>query len=450
VKNKDHENRLIEGLIRETRELKQDIYVQERVQEKLFHAKKEWEQTFDAIPDIVAVIDKHFIITKANKALAEKLGMKREDLIGKQCHSVIHGTVKPPDYCPHFNALSDDREHFAEVFEKNLNGHYLFSATPLKDNKGDYTGVVEIARDITEQKTAEDVLKASEARARAISDSSMDAIIVIDGKGVITYFNHAAEKMFGYRKEEVMGRELHSFLVSRKARDEYYRRLPGFEETGQCIVIGKTIELNATKKDGTNFPIELSISAFVLNGEWHSAGTIRDITGRKKMEEKLLKASVTDQLTGLLNRWGFFTLAEKQYEIAKRNRGVFSILFMDLNNLKTINDRFGHKAGDQALMDMAKILKETFRAADIIARMGGDEFTVFITDHNGAGLERAVMRHLHDNLKTFNEQEKREYKLSVSSGFAHFDPERPSSIDELMSRADELMYENKKHRKLEE
>ena len=169
----------------------------------------------------------------------------------------------------------------------------------------------------------------------------------------------------------------------------------------------------------------------------------REITERKKLEEKLLAASLTDELTGLLNRRGFFAIAKKQIEIAKRDRRNFSILYLDLNEMKKINDEFGHKEGDQALRDIATILNNTFRASDSVARMGGDEFIVLITEPNSSTIEKTVAQHIHNNLRIHNEQTEKGYRLAVSMGMAHYDPERPCSPEELLARADELMYQHK-------
>ena len=171
-----------------------------------------------------------------------------------------------------------------------------------------------------------------------------------------------------------------------------------------------------------------------------------EITERKKLEEKLLKTSLTDELTGLLNRRGFLVIANKQVGIAKRERRNFSILYLDLNEMKKINDEFGHKEGDRALVDLSMVLKKTFRASDSIARMGGDEFTVLITEPHGPTIDKTVAQHIHDNLRIFNEKAEKGYRLSVSMGMAHYDPERPCSLEDLLARADELMYEHKLHR----
>ncbi len=294
-----------------------------------------------------------------------------------------------------------------------------------------------------ERKTIERKLKASEERARAISDSSMDAIIVIDGKGAITYFNDSAEKVFGFTKEESFGLKLHDLIVSQTAKEKYHRKLPNFDKTGTCSVVGKTLEVNATRKDGSRFPIELSISSFQMHGQWHSVGSIRDITKRKKLETKLREAAITDELTGILNRRGFFALADQQCKLATRSNKIISLLYLDIDNMKSINDQFSHKAGDAALQETARLLQQTYRGSDVIARIGGDEFAVVLTD-SSADFEKTITQHLEDNLAKLNNQQDREFTISLSMGISHFNPATPCSIDNLLTTADILMYEHKK------
>jgi len=142
-----------------------------------------------------------------------------------------------------------------------------------------------------EQKVMErtDDLKDSEEKIRAVSETSMDAIIMMDDQGVISYFNPAAVKMFGYSRDEAEGRALHDFLVSEEARKEYHQRLPEFSKTGYCIVVGKLMEVTATRRDGARFPVELTVSSLIIKGQWHAVGTIRDITERRRAEDALKK-----------------------------------------------------------------------------------------------------------------------------------------------------------------
>ena len=162
-----------------------------------------------------------------------------------------------------------------------------------------------------------------------------------------------------------------------------------------------------------------------------------------KRHERLHDISLHDELTGLYNRRGFFTLAEHLLKTAKRRQEGLFMLYCDLDGLKGINDVLGHQKGDWALIDTANILKETFRGSDIIARIGGDEFVVMPIETKGDNLEIVINR-LQKAFEIDNAKSKRDYKLSISTGTAYFDPLSPSTIDELLSQADRWMYEQKR------
>jgi diguanylate cyclase (GGDEF)-like protein len=174
----------------------------------------------------------------------------------------------------------------------------------------------------------------------------------------------------------------------------------------------------------------------------------RHLNERRRLEKELRTISITDELTGIFNRRGFYVLAQKHLEIAKRKKRKFSILFLDLDDLKNINDEFGHSTGDQALIDTANILKKSFRTSDVIARIGGDEFSVLITEPSSLGnIQHIISANIQEKLDEYNNQSDRVYKLTLSIGMSHFRPKHPSSIDELLARADKLMYEQKKKHK---
>jgi len=161
-----------------------------------------------------------------------------------------------------------------------------------------------------------------------------------------------------------------------------------------------------------------------------------------RAEETLLVLSLTDDLTGLYNRRRFFVLTEQYLKVALRTKKRLLLLFIDMDELKWINDHYGHNEGDQALVEFAKILQQSFRESDIIARIGGDEFVVLFVSTDEKS-ERLLTR-LHENLKAYNDQRSRRYPLSISVGTAQFDPESPVSIDELLSEADASMYAQKR------
>ena len=135
----------------------------ERLQarEAISKAKEEWEHTFDAVPDLVCILDKEFRIVRINLAMAKKLGMQPADCIGKTCYEVVHGAETPPDFCPHAQLLHDGEEHTVEIYEERLGGYFIITTSPIYDEKGQLIGGVHMARDITERKLIENQIKSS-------------------------------------------------------------------------------------------------------------------------------------------------------------------------------------------------------------------------------------------------------------------------------------------------
>ena len=161
-----------------------------------------------------------------------------------------------------------------------------------------------------------------------------------------------------------------------------------------------------------------------------------------RAEDAMRELSLRDELTGLNNRRGFLLLAAQQIKITDRLKQKLALLYLDMDNLKGINDSLGHKAGDRALIDMATILKSSFRASDVIARLSGDEFTGLVLESADNARDKIVER-LQENLNAYNMQTNRQYKLSVSFGITQYEPGSPCSLDELLELGDKLMYEQK-------
>jgi len=139
-------------------------------------------------------------------------------------------------------------------------------------------------QDISEQILAEEILRESEEKFKGLAASAQDAIVMMDGQGNISYWNDSATRTFGYSSSEVLGRKLHDVLAPRRYYDDYLRGYTHFRETGDGPYIGRTLELSALKKDGTEFPVEFSVSRLRVRGEWHAISILRDITDRKRTE----------------------------------------------------------------------------------------------------------------------------------------------------------------------
>lgn len=184
---------------------------------------------------------------------------------------------------------------------------------------------------------------------------------------------------------------------------------------------------------------------YVIKGQMEAGQLVRTIQfaiERHRTNEHLRQLSMIDELTGLLNRRGFFSLGKQHIKIAERANRQMLLFYTDLDGLKSINDRFGHNEGDQALKKIAEILRETFRSSDLIARMGGDEFTVLAIDAIKDHAESMLAR-LESRLNLANQKNPR-YELSLSTGFARFDPQDATDLEEMLAEADRALYTYKR------
>lgn len=166
---------------------------------------------------------------------------------------------------------------------------------------------------------------------------------------------------------------------------------------------------------------------------------------RRKAEAEVRRLSLTDDLTGLYNRRGFFLLAEQQLAVARRSETPAWLIFADLDGLKRANDTFGHEVGDEMLCEAGKLLRGQFRRSDVIGRLGGDEFAVFaVTPHGGA---EDIQTRLQRDIDAFNATHNHRYEMSISFGIVPWAPDGDCSLEELVSRADAAMYEQKRAKK---
>ena len=174
--------------------------------------------------------------------------------------------------------------------------------------------------------------------------------------------------------------------------------------------------------------------------------SIRYAIERHRMLMSLRSLSLLDELTGLYNRRGFSGLATQFIKLSIRKERNLLVIFLDVDELKKINDTFSHKDGDQAIKDASRIIKNTFRETDVIGRIGGDEFAVIAVEFTGNTPE-LIEKRLQENIKNHNKKTNRKFNLSLSCGISHFNFKDELTIDELLNHADRLMYENKQKKK---
>lgn len=299
-----------------------------------------------------------------------------------------------------------------------------------------FTGVM---RDISQRKKAE-------AAARHLADiveSSNDAIISKNLNDEVSSWNTAAQRLYGYRAEEIIGQSI-MLLVPPDKIDEDHDFLAR-SRRGEHIVRYETVRL---KKSGEAVDVAITISPLQdADGNIVGSSIIAcDITERKRAEARILELSLTDELTGLYNRRGFFTLAKARISLAQRMQLGLQLFYIDLDGMKKINDQLGHLEGDRALQDTANILRETFRSPDLITRLGGDEFVV-LAMHNPGNPQEQIIARLQANTAQFNATTKRLYTLAMSVGGVSFDPDAQQTLEAAVAASDAAMYHAKIQRR---
>jgi len=206
-------------------------------------------------------------------------------------------------------------------------------------------------------------------------------------------------------------------------------------------------ESEKIRLDGSTTTCLVTATPF-YNSSGELAGIIedfRDISERKQMEQRLHALSTTDELTGLCNRRGFMNMAQQQLDYVKRAGGEIFLIFADLDNMKWINDNLGHEAGDKALVTTARLLRIAIRDADIVGRMGGDEFAILLTSSSSKDSESILLNRLEQELAEINKEFPPEQRIAISFGIAH--DLGNNSLEELLMQADAKMYEVKHKRK---
>ncbi|MEF2230870.1 MAG: PAS domain S-box protein [Pseudodesulfovibrio sp.] len=423
-----------------------DVTEQYEAQAALRHSEQRFRDVSEAVGEFIWETDAKCAFTFITDDIALVVGYTREELLG-QSMGVLIPEAFQADFQAWRSQVMNGLQPFSnvEMQSQTRDGQLIWlrmSGVPYFDDAHVFLGYRGAAMNITQSKQQQEAIKASERKLRALAESAYDAIVMIDNLGHVSFWNHAAEKLFGYTEEEALGRDVHELISPRDRDMGDETALPPLSMTGKGSAVGDIREAEGVDKKGRHIPLELSVAGFRLGDRWFAVATIRDITERRATEIKLRELATTDALTGLNNRRWFMELAQTEFSRSRRYNRSLAMFMMDIDHFKLVNDTHGHDVGDQVLSALAGIAVGALREADLLGRLGGEEFGVLLpeTSRQAAmdvaerlrlAVEDAV---IHTNAG--------DLRITVSIGVAIMGG-ATGTVDALLKDADVALYEAK-------
>jgi diguanylate cyclase (GGDEF)-like protein/PAS domain S-box-containing protein len=400
----------------------------------------------DSLGEGVYGLDNTGRCTFINPKALEILGWQHGDVIGQNAHALFHsrhpdGSDYPSDDCPIHRTLVDGQRRQGEEWFIRRNGEAFpatFLASPI-DRQARREGAVVTFRDISAQRHADEMM-----RIAAIAFETQEGMVVTDASSRILRVNQAFSRVTGYSAEEAIG-QTPSMLKSGRHDDAFYQQMwTTLQQSGRWQG-----EIWNRRKNGEVYPEWLSISA-VHDGQGkttHFVSSFLDITQRKEAEEQIQFLAYFDPLTQLPNRRLLNERLQKLLAASGRHRRYGALLFIDLDNFKTLNDTMGHAVGDSLLIQVAQRLRQSVRAGDSVARLGGDEFIVLLEElspdiHDAIAQIRRAAEHMLESLGRPYALGEITHHCTASIGAVPF-RDTGESIEGLLKAADMAMYKAK-------
>ena len=411
-----------------------DVTERRRAEQALRESEHRYRTLFEGNPLPMWVYDYDTLgFIAVNEAAVQHYGFAKDEFLRMTIKD-----IRPVEELPVLRGLLDSRRDRNEpriVKHRKRNGQ-VFDAeiTSFEFLSAGRRSRLVIAVDVTDRRRAEERLRESEERYRHLFERNLAGVYRSTIEGRILDGNDAIARMFGYRdREELLAHgNAHSLYNSEEDRNRLMAQL---RENGSL----SNVEVHMRRRDGT--PVWVIESATLLeNGVLE--GTIVDITDRKTAQEQMEYQAYHDALTGLPNRLLFRDRIDVALAHAKRHHTAAAVMFLDLDQFKLVNDSLGHTVGDALLQEVGTRLVLSIRADDTVARMGGDEFTVLLTDVKDPGASAIVAQKLLDAISQPMLIEGHELYVTTSIGIAR-SPEDGSDAETLLRRADGAMYRAK-------
>lgn len=418
------------------------VYNLQEVRNQLYTNKENFRTTLQSIGDAVLVVDIDANIKMMNEECEKLTGYKFEEVKEKNLEDIVYivnifsrETVRNPIRKVIGNGYTQLLDENTILIAKDgVELQIADSASPIRDYDGTITGGVLVFRDITEQSRKEREVKEREEELQAIFDTVDSGIILVNKNTYIIEANNTMARMLNCNYDDLIGTSYMDHVHSSESEEAS----SNFNKLVNGEVTHLNIERLYKRKDGTNFWGTLSAKRlYYPNGSfWCLVGSITDINERKIMEERLTEMSLKDILTGLYNR-NFFE--EEMKRLSKERHAPMGVLVCDLDGLKFINDTLGHEYGDKLLKKTSSLLKQNFRSSDIVARIGGDEFAVLLTETKPEIVEQMIKR-LRETVENYNNSNP-SIPISLSMGYSLNGGRE--DIQQIFREADDKMYREK-------
>jgi diguanylate cyclase (GGDEF)-like protein/PAS domain S-box-containing protein len=385
----------------------------------------------DNVPVLIAHFDPGLRCLFANRAYAEMWGWNVDSVIGRSVEEII-GAEGFREIEPHIRRVLRGETVTYERAIKAAEGATRVIEVNLLPQLGEGGGVEAafvLITDITRYRLSERAVRESEERLRKFSEATHEGIVFHEN-GVITDCNDSGLRLIGYRYEELVGRPVLDF-VAPDSRDTVLNNIRmGYERAYEGAIV---------HQDGTRIPVEITGKVMPFEGKHYRMTVIRDIRDRKEAEARIQFLAHHDTLTGLPNRALLMDRLEFILASARRRASRVGILFIDLDNFKTVNDSLGHAAGDALLRLTAARIEGALRSVDVVSRLGGDEFLVVLPDLESEQAPVPVAEKLLAAVSEPVVLEGQSLSVSPSIGIAVF-PRDGTTADTLIRNADAAMY----------
>ncbi len=393
-----------------------------------------WNHTNDAIFTIG--YDGQLLAT--NPAFSSILGWDKEDLENQHFFSFF------------LNTTEEEQRELLNTFKKGQDVPYYVTKRVSKNgnvidilasycavNKKDILAVG-MYKDFTEQMEIQRKLQASQYCYRNLVEFIPDAIFV-ENDEKIRFINKTGLHILGVQDEnDILGQPIWQFIAAEN-------RLAFKSKIAQAIASGESIIEQVNRIDGKIIWVEITIMRVLFEDEYVNQIMMRDITAKKHYEAQLEYLAFHDPLTGLSNRCRFMGMFSQVIEQATKQQQMLSVIYLDIDKFKSINDTFGHDAGDQLLVQFANLLKQHARQEDIICRIGGDEFLILLQDIRGQHMVIEIIEKLQQALATPILLDNQPISITVSMGAALF-PQDGTDAKVLIAHADTALYQAKEQR----